>query len=154
MNEQDLRDLQTLVNEADAGQTGAAQPGGPPPGADAPPLIDPVAEAESIFGLAVNVASVALPLIGERYGKAEVRRIAEAYVPVAAKRGWDLNVWLAQYALELALIYAVVAPVGQDLVQLARARMQAKKPKPAEPKAPAAPEQPVYKPMADAQAAT
>jgi hypothetical protein len=153
MSAQELKELEHVVSEADQSAAGpeAATPG-PDSGGGTSPAADPVSEAEAIFTLVVNVASVGVPLIGERYGQGEIRRIAEAYVPVAQKHGWDLNLWLARYALELALIYAVVAPVAKDLVTIARARMAAKKPDAKEQANARSPDAPLYKPMADAQA--
>lgn len=79
-------------------------------GAESAPEVDPVAEAEAMFGFVVATLAGMAPFVEQWYPPERVRKIAETYVPLADRRGWDTWGWLEKYGLELAFIGAVLPP--------------------------------------------
>lgn len=126
----DEQRLLSIVNEAEISEIPAIDPAAPPAEPEEAVVVkDEVGEAESVFALVVAVASAVEPAVETLFDAARVRKIAEAYVPLAQKRGWDLVVWLENWGPEIAFVIAVVSPqIAKAIVAAIKAKFFSKKP--------------------------
>lgn len=95
------------------------------PGEAPPPVVDPVAEAQAVFGMVVALAAPMLPYLPAIYTDEKLAMLAGAYVPVAQKYGWDVGGRLGNYGAEIALV-AVAAPLAIQTAQANKAFVAAK----------------------------
>ena len=129
----DAERIDALVTEAEKMATPALDPDATSAEPeDAVLMKDEVGEAESVFALVVAVASAVEPAIEKIYDPERVRKIAEAYVPLAQKRGWDIVKWLEAWGPEIGFVIAVVPPpIAKAIVAAIKAKFSGKKPAPA-----------------------
>jgi len=92
---------------------------GPAPDAAGPAPVeaDQAREMRDVLGLVVTMLSPALPYLPGVYTDEKIGLLSAAYVPVAAKYGWDVGGLLGEWGAEIALV-AVAAPLA---MQTARA---------------------------------
>lgn len=90
----------------------AAEPG--PEMEAGPELLDAspheVQQAEQLFTVFFQILGAASPKVRDHYPPQQIRAIAEAWVPVAQKRGWDVGGWLKDFGPEIALGFALLPP--------------------------------------------
>lgn len=129
----DAERIDALVIEAETLATPVIDPAAPAPEPEEAVVVrDEVGEAEGVFALVVAVASAVEPTVETLYDAARVRKIAEAYVPLAQKRGWDLVTWLENWGPEIAFVIAVVPPqIAKAIVAAIKAKFASQKPAPA-----------------------
>lgn len=134
----DAERIDALVNEAESMEAQAAGPVAPAESGSEPEnavvVVDKVEEAEQIFALAMSIAGGIDPVVEKVYDAERVRKIAEAWVPLAEKRGWDLIAWLSKWGPEIGFVIAVVPPpIAKAIVAAIKAKVSSKKAPAAEP---------------------
>lgn len=129
----DAERIDALVIEAETLATSALDQAAPAAEPEEDVLVkDEVGEAESVFALVVAVASAVEPTVETIYDPERVRKIAEAYVPLAQKRGWDIVKWLEAWGPEIGFVIAVVPPpIAKAIVAAIKSKFSGKKPAPA-----------------------
>lgn len=146
----DLRRLESMAAQGDAPLPEAGQAGQDDSSIDAGPVLDPVQEAEAMFGFAVATISGFLPHVELLYPPERIRRMAVTYVPLAEKRGWDAMGWIEKYGLELAFMSACIPPqVWQRVMQMVKAMIQKRLSKKTEEKPEAPPVVPSMAPVVE-----
>lgn len=119
----DLRRLEMMAAEGEPAAPEAGQVG--PEGGAVAPMVDPVEEAEAMFGFAVATVAGFMPSVETLYPPERIRRMAATYVPLAQKRGWDAMGWIEKYGLELAFMSACIPPQAwKRVMELVKAMMQ------------------------------
>lgn len=110
-----LRELETAAAGGDLGGDAGQEAGGE---------VDPVEESRQLWGFVFATLGGLAPEFERMYPPDRVEKIAVAWVPLAAKRGWDLGAIFGQWGPEIMFAVAIVPPeIGRAVLALIRAKL-------------------------------